>query len=112
MPPASPADTPDAPSCFEKNESRIYHYILGMVHDPAEAEDLTQDTFLRAFQQRESLREAGALGAIQLMARLGNQPGMESKPGAASMKAPRSAGNWSRLALPTGSIASRALRRT
>ncbi len=28
-----------------------------MVHDPAEAEDLTQETFLRAYRHRDSLRD-------------------------------------------------------
>ena len=53
----------DAPSFFEEHYDRIYRYVLGMVHDPTEAEDLTQETFLRAYRQRDSLREAGALVA-------------------------------------------------
>jgi RNA polymerase sigma-70 factor (ECF subfamily) len=32
-----------------------------MVHDPVEADDLTQETFLRAFRSRDSLRDTGAL---------------------------------------------------
>lgn len=34
-----------------------------MVRDTSEAEDLTQETFLRAFQQRDTLRESGAVVA-------------------------------------------------
>ncbi len=48
---------------FEEYYQRINRYVLGMVRDPAEAEDLTQETFLRAFRQRDTLRDAGALAA-------------------------------------------------
>jgi RNA polymerase sigma-70 factor, ECF subfamily len=39
---------------------RISRYILGVVRDPTEAEDLTQETFLRAHRQRGSLRDPDA----------------------------------------------------
>ena len=39
---------------------RIFRYIVGMVHDTTEAEDLTQETFLRAFRNRNTLRDEGA----------------------------------------------------
>jgi RNA polymerase sigma factor, sigma-70 family len=39
---------------------RIYRYVLSLVGDPPEAEDLTQETFLRAHRQRESLRDPAA----------------------------------------------------
>jgi len=45
---------------FEGDYQRIYRYIMSMVHDTAEAEDLTQDTFLRAYRRRETLRDEGA----------------------------------------------------
>ena len=54
---------PDASTLFEKYYDRIYRYVLSLVHDSVEAEDLTQETFLRAYRQRDSLREAGALVA-------------------------------------------------
>jgi RNA polymerase sigma-70 factor (ECF subfamily) len=39
----------------------IYRYILGIVRDPAEAEDLTQDTLLRAYSKRSSLDDEAKL---------------------------------------------------
>lgn len=39
---------------------RIFRYIFSMVRDTTEAEDLTQDTLLRAYQSRGSLRNEGA----------------------------------------------------
>lgn len=43
-----------------EHRTRIYNYILGMVRDPVEADDLTQETFLRAESQHDSLREPAA----------------------------------------------------
>lgn len=43
------ADILDAGQLFETHHDRIYRYVLHLVHNPAEAEDLTQDTFLRAY---------------------------------------------------------------
>jgi RNA polymerase sigma-70 factor (ECF subfamily) len=45
---------------FQEDYPRIFRYIMSMVRDTAEAEDLTQDTFLRAHQRRDSLRDEGA----------------------------------------------------
>ena len=45
---------------FQGDYTRIFRYIMNMVHDTAEAEDLTQETFLRAYRRRDSLRDAGA----------------------------------------------------
>jgi RNA polymerase sigma-70 factor (ECF subfamily) len=45
---------------FRGDYKRIFRYIMSMVRDTAEAEDLTQETFLRAFRSRDSLREEGA----------------------------------------------------
>ncbi len=57
----TPTAEPAFPSFFEEHYDRILHYILGLVHDSDEAEDLTQETFLRAYSQRDSLRDPGAL---------------------------------------------------
>jgi RNA polymerase sigma-70 factor (ECF subfamily) len=46
---------------FEKNYDRIYRYIRGMVRDSNEAEDLTQEAFLRAHRERETLKDEGAM---------------------------------------------------
>jgi RNA polymerase sigma-70 factor (ECF subfamily) len=43
--------------------SRVYRYVLSLVHDSPEAEDLTQETFLRAHQHQDSLRNSPALTA-------------------------------------------------
>lgn len=45
---------------FQGDYQRIFRYVMSMVRDTAEAEDLTQDTFLRAHQRRDSLRDEGA----------------------------------------------------
>lgn len=45
---------------FKGDYPRIFRYIMSMVRDTAEADDLTQDTFLRAYQRRDSLRDEGA----------------------------------------------------
>ncbi len=50
----------NATAMFEGDRNRIYRYILSMVRNTTEAEDLTQDTFLRAYRRRNSLRHKGA----------------------------------------------------
>ncbi len=45
---------------FTGDYQRIFRYIQSMVRDEAEAEDLTQETFLRAYQRRDTLREEAA----------------------------------------------------
>lgn len=46
---------------FEQYRGRIYHYILGLTHDPAEADDLLQETFLRVHRKLESLKDPANL---------------------------------------------------
>jgi RNA polymerase sigma-70 factor, ECF subfamily len=53
--------TDEAGLLFETYHDRIYRYVLSLVHDPSEAEDLTQDTFLRAYSHRDSLRDPNAV---------------------------------------------------
>jgi RNA polymerase sigma-70 factor (ECF subfamily) len=50
----------NAASIFQEDYQRIFRYIMSMVRDTAEAEDLTQEAFLRAYQRRDSLRDEGA----------------------------------------------------
>lgn len=46
---------------FVQHRDRIYRYLLRVVRNAADAEDLTQETFLRAHRQLESLRDPAAL---------------------------------------------------
>lgn len=48
---------------FEGDYRRIFRYIVSMVQDTMEAEDLTQETFLRAYRGQDSLRDEGARAA-------------------------------------------------
>ncbi len=50
-----------AEAVFEAHRGRIYRHIRSLVRDPGEAEDLTQETFLRAHRQLETLRDPAAL---------------------------------------------------
>ena len=54
-------DVPDAAVLFQTYRDRVYRYILRMVRDAAEAEDLTQDTFLRAHRRLYLLRHPEAV---------------------------------------------------
>jgi len=51
----------DAGQLFETYHDRIYRYVLHLVQDAAEAEDLAQETFLRAYRCRESLHDPAAV---------------------------------------------------
>jgi RNA polymerase sigma-70 factor (ECF subfamily) len=53
-------DTPAAGELFTVYHDRICHYIACMIRDTAEAEDLTQETFLRAHCRQEALRDPKA----------------------------------------------------
>jgi RNA polymerase sigma-70 factor (ECF subfamily) len=53
-------DTTAAGELFTAYHDRICRYIGGMIRDPAEAEDLTQETFLRAHCRQEALRDPKA----------------------------------------------------
>src|ERR1039458_5047946 len=58
---AQVSETVDAGVLFETYHDRIYRYVLGLVRNAAEAEDLTQDTFLRAYRYGDSLRDPEAV---------------------------------------------------
>src|SRR6266508_375921 len=51
----------DPAQIVSEHRSRIYRYLLSMARDPQTAEDLTQETFLRALRGLGSLREPAAL---------------------------------------------------
>jgi RNA polymerase sigma-70 factor (ECF subfamily) len=53
--------TVDAGVLFESYHDRIYRYVLSLVKNPAEAEDLTQDAFLHAYRHGDSLRDPEAV---------------------------------------------------
>ncbi len=46
---------------FQQYRERIYRYVLHSVRDEFEAEDLTQETFLRAHRHLETLQDSAAL---------------------------------------------------
>lgn len=53
-----------APAAFEqlveKYQDRIYNYVARMVHDPTEAQDVAQETFVRAYQALPEFRGASS----------------------------------------------------
>lgn len=62
-----PVDSPgvfstvDSVSVFNRFHDPIYRYILRLVHQATEAEDLTQETFLRAHQHLSDLQSSEAI---------------------------------------------------
>ncbi len=48
---------------FDRYRERIHRYILSMAKDATEAEDLVQETFLRAHRQLASLRDPATVSA-------------------------------------------------
>lgn len=50
----------NASAIFKADYQRILRYITSMVRNREEAEDLTQETFLRAYRSRDALRDEGA----------------------------------------------------
>lgn len=58
-----PDDTNPGPTFYElvhQNEQWIYRTLLRLGCDPEQAEDLTQETFLRAYRMFPNLPGAGA----------------------------------------------------
>jgi RNA polymerase sigma-70 factor (ECF subfamily) len=55
--------TLDPKVLFAEYHQRLYHYTLSLLHDPAEADDAAQETFVRAARHLESLRDGQALTA-------------------------------------------------
>lgn len=62
MPPARSVHAP-LEATFRRHRPEIYRYVRGLVRGRAEAEDLTQETFLRAHRQLDQLVDPGALRA-------------------------------------------------
>jgi RNA polymerase sigma-70 factor (ECF subfamily) len=58
-----PSHVPDPGAAMEQYRDRICRYVQSLTRSPADAEELTQETFLRAHRNFDSLREAGALSA-------------------------------------------------
>ena len=54
------SDAVEADALFTAYHDRIRCYIASMVRDPAEAEDLAQETFLRAHCRQDTLRDPKA----------------------------------------------------
>jgi RNA polymerase sigma-70 factor (ECF subfamily) len=48
-------------TAYGEHYARILRYVRSVVRDPGEAEDLTQETFLRAYRRRDSLRDPDAV---------------------------------------------------
>src|SRR3989304_2970914 len=55
------AGRPTTAGVYASHHGRIRRYLAHLVRDPEEAEDLTQETFLRAHRQLASLRDPAAL---------------------------------------------------
>lgn len=45
-------------ACIDENQRRVFQIAYGVLGNPADAEDVAQEVFLRAYQKFESLREA------------------------------------------------------
>lgn len=45
----------------QQHKNRIYHYICRMTHDSPDAEDLTQEVFLKAYVSLSSFRQEAAV---------------------------------------------------
>ncbi len=56
-----PTPLPTSADEVEQYRPAVTRYIRYLIRDSAEAEDLAQETFLRAHQQRRTLKDAGAL---------------------------------------------------
>ena len=46
---------------IERHRAAVTRYLRHLIRDATEAEDLAQETFLRAYRRRQALRDTGAL---------------------------------------------------
>ena len=56
-------DSPNISAPFEDFYGEIFRYALSLMHDPAEADDVAQETFLRAYRRLDPLPDSGSLMA-------------------------------------------------
>ena len=59
---------PSFDQLFARYHGPIYRHILGLVGDPAQAEDLTQDTFLKAYKALPGAREGAVVAWLYRIA--------------------------------------------
>ncbi len=59
----SGSPTADSATLFDEYRARIHGYVLRLMRDSAEADDLTQETFLRAHRKLASLKNTATLSA-------------------------------------------------
>lgn len=57
-----PVGLVDFSALVQQHQPRIYRVLLGMLHDPDAAETLTQECFLKAFQNRGGFRGEASVG--------------------------------------------------
>ena len=56
-------DDPIFSKIFTEFHEPIHRYVTSLIHDSGEAEDITQETFLRAYRKLSSLRDQKALSS-------------------------------------------------
>ncbi len=56
-------DSPNIAAPFEDFYREIFLYALSLMHDPAEAENVADETFLRAYRRLDPLPDSGSLMA-------------------------------------------------
>jgi RNA polymerase sigma-70 factor, ECF subfamily len=57
----TPTQAISSGTLFAAYHDKIRHYVLSMVHDPVEADDLTQDVFLQVHRKLDSVRDRDAI---------------------------------------------------
>lgn len=57
----APTQAMSSGELFASYHDKIRRYILSMVHDPADADDLTQDVFLQVHRKLDSVRDPDAI---------------------------------------------------
>jgi RNA polymerase sigma-70 factor (ECF subfamily) len=60
--PVSPESLDDFDAVYEAFYQEVYRAVRAIVLDPAISEDVTQNTFLKAFRKRDQFKPIGSLG--------------------------------------------------